>query len=68
MLSRTAARPLRQACLCRAFSTSSPRHGGYESTIDNLRIDGNSRVIYQGMRGHAFNCLSPATPEPHANI
>ncbi|KAL3961113.1 hypothetical protein ACCO45_006230 [Purpureocillium lilacinum] len=53
MLSRAAARPLRQACLCRAFSTSSPRHGGYESTIDNLRIDGNSRVIYQGFTGQA---------------
>ena len=48
MLSRTA-RPLRRACLCRAFSTSKPRHSGYESTIDNLRIGGDSRVIYQGM-------------------
>lgn len=68
MLSRTAARPLRQTCLCRAFSTSNPRHGGYESTIDNLRIDGNSRVIYQGMRGHVVYCVLPATLKTHANV
>ncbi|UNI25031.1 hypothetical protein JDV02_010740 [Purpureocillium takamizusanense] len=61
-----AARSLRAlACSSRTFSTSlwPRRGGGYEDTIDNLRIDGNSRVIYQGFTGQAATSNAKDTIE-----
>ncbi|KAI3546709.1 succinate-CoA ligase [Colletotrichum abscissum] len=44
---------LRAPKLARGFSFTAGHRGAYESTIANLRIDQNTRVIYQGFTGKA---------------
>jgi succinyl-CoA synthetase alpha subunit len=46
-------------CGCTRYSST----GAYNATIDHLRIDGNTRVIYQGFTGKAATSNAKATIE-----
>ncbi|CAG9984532.1 unnamed protein product [Clonostachys byssicola] len=54
--------------LLRTFSTSINRRQSYESTIANLNIDKNTRVIYQGFTGKAATINAKDTLDYGTNI
>ncbi|KAI9150287.1 Succinate--CoA ligase [ADP-forming] subunit alpha [Paramyrothecium foliicola] len=47
----------------RNFCHTQPRHAHYDSTIANLRIDGNTKVIFQGFTGKAATANAKDTLE-----
>lgn len=62
-------RHIRTRAATRSFCHSAPRRSSYESsTIVNLRIDKNTRVIYQGFTGKAATINARDTIEYGTNI
>ncbi|WAO87624.1 CoA-binding domain-containing protein [Fusarium falciforme] len=49
--------------LSRSFSTSLPRQGPYDETINNLELNDKSRVIFQGFTGRAATINAKDTIE-----
>ncbi|WQF88464.1 Putative coA-binding, succinyl-CoA ligase, alpha subunit, ATP-citrate lyase/succinyl-CoA ligase [Colletotrichum destructivum] len=61
-------RQFKTRLVCRSLSSTPPTSHSYEGTIANLRIDQNTRVIYQGFTGKAATKNAKDTIEYGTNV